>query len=63
VADDGRPVSQPPCDHSRKLLKRPSAPPDVSAVAVKENNSMNYIFWLIGVVVVVVAILSFLGLR
>jgi uncharacterized membrane protein len=32
-------------------------------VTDKENNSMNYIFWLIGVVVVVVAILSFLGLR
>jgi hypothetical protein len=26
-------------------------------------NAMNYIFWLIGVIVVVIAILSFLGLR
>jgi hypothetical protein len=26
-------------------------------------NDMNYIFWLIGVIVVIIAILSFLGLR
>jgi hypothetical protein len=25
--------------------------------------SMNYLFWLIGVIVVVIAVLSFLGLR
>ena len=39
------------------------APSKALPAGTEERQAMNYIFWLIGVIVVIAAVLSFLGLR
>jgi hypothetical protein len=49
---------------ARRVLKRPLHRPErCQRNRTEECEAMNYIFWLIGVIVVIAAVLSFLGLR
>ena len=76
-ADDAqlrRPCTQPissalrrlplPGHVARRLLKRSLHYSErCQQNRTEESEAMNYIFWLIGVIVVIAAVLSFLGLR
>ncbi|RUT87661.1 MAG: hypothetical protein EOQ39_11770 [Mesorhizobium sp.] len=48
---------------SRQRLVGPRSPPEARASPGSRREIMNNIIWLVGAVVIVIAILSFFGLR
>jgi hypothetical protein len=56
--------SKPPCiDPSARDGVEPSSPPAIIVRGETEEGSMNGLIYLVGLVVVVLAVLSFFGLR